>query len=75
MASGETMVNVPMVGAPTVITDSRRPIEQGLTPPSLAGHHHRSGESLLCACLGLLHCCDADFCLLIGGGVRLLHTR
>jgi hypothetical protein len=68
------MPNVPTAGAPATITASPRPVEQGRAPPSLAGDHHRPGESLLCAgaCLGLLHCRDADFCLLIGIGLRLL---
>jgi hypothetical protein len=65
---GETMVNVLMAVAPSAITTSRHPIEQGCMPPSLVGHRRRPGESLLCAgaCLGLLLCRDTGFCLLIG---------
>jgi hypothetical protein len=71
------MVNVPVVGAPVAISAHRHPVEQGWTSPSLAGHHHQPGESLLCAdaCLGLLLCHDIDFCLLIGIGLHLLCTR
>jgi hypothetical protein len=67
------MANVPMARAPAVITTNRRPTEQGQTPPSLARHQHQPGESLLCGegCLGFLLCRDANFCLLIGVGLRL----
>jgi hypothetical protein len=70
------MANVPTVGAPAMITASLRSIEQGRVPPSLARHRRRPGESLLyaSACLGFYLCGDADFFLLIGVGLRLLHT-
>jgi hypothetical protein len=70
------MVNVPATGDPTMITTSRHPVEQGWTPPSLAGHHHQPGESLLCVgtYLGLFLCHDVGFCLLIGIWLHLLHT-
>jgi hypothetical protein len=70
------MVNVPVARAPTAITASRRPVEQGWMPPSLARHRRRLGESLLYvgACLGLLLYCDISFCLLIGIGLHLLRT-
>jgi hypothetical protein len=71
------MVNVPVAEARTMIIASRRPVEQGRTPPSLPGHHSRSGESLLSAdaCLGLLLYHDTSFCLLIGVGHHLLRLR
>jgi hypothetical protein len=71
------MVNVPVAGALATITTNRRPTEQGRSHPSLAGHHHQPGESLLCvnAHLGLLLCRDTGFCLLIGVGHCLLCMR
>jgi hypothetical protein len=73
MASGVTMVDVPIVGAPATIIASYRPIAQGRAPPPV-GHHHRLGESssYADACLGLLLCHDTDLCLLIGVGPHLL---
>jgi hypothetical protein len=55
MASGETMLNIRVVGGPTTIAANHRPVEQGQTPSSV-GHHCRSGGYLLSAgaCLGLL---------------------
>jgi hypothetical protein len=68
--------DVPVAGDPAVIADIYHPITQGQMPP-LVGHHHRPGQSLLCAGarLGLLLCCDASFFLLIGVGLHLLHMR
>jgi hypothetical protein len=64
---GETTEDIPAAGALIVITANC---------PSV-GHRHRPGESLLCAgaCLGLLHCHDTGFYLLIGVGLHLLHMR
>jgi hypothetical protein len=64
---GVMMEDAPTVRAPTVVAASRRPIMQGPVPP-LFGHHRWPGDSLSCAdsCLGLLLCCGADLCLLIG---------
>jgi hypothetical protein len=68
------MVNIPMAGAPVVITANRHPIEQGRMPPSLAGHCRRPGECAS-ARLALLLCRDIGFCLLIGVGLCLLCMR
>jgi hypothetical protein len=68
--------DVPVAGAPTVITASCRPVMQGWTP-SLVEPCHRPAESLLQASvhLGMLLCHDARFCWSIGVGLHLLHMR
>jgi hypothetical protein len=63
------MTNVLMAGAPNMITANRHLIERGrMSPP--VGHHHYSGEFLLCvvACLGLLLHRDVDLFPLTGSG-------
>jgi hypothetical protein len=70
------MADVPTMGAPTAIATNHHPFTRGWMPP-LVGPCHWPGESLLRADahLGLLLCCDADFPLLIGVGLRVLCVR
>jgi hypothetical protein len=69
------MVDLPIVGATTVITVSHHPTAQGRVPP-LVRHLCRPGGSIphAGACLGLLLCRDACFGLLIGVGPHLFHV-
>jgi hypothetical protein len=69
----EITTNILAVGAPTAITTSHHPIEQGWMPRPVWCCHWSGGSSLYAnACLGWLLCHDTGLCLLIGAGLCLL---